>query len=129
MFDQLFANIATGFSEQFGGPFQAATARWQGAPTRDSGGSITTPGSPITKSCRVQVCAPADAMRADAGFIETDMRLVVLTASLDATLDTGARIIICKRQVRRHMGVAERDPGHRRHRMGLPWPEGRLTWL
>lgn len=94
MFDQLFAGIATGFSEQFGGPFQTATARWPGVPTRDSGGSITTPGSPVTKSCRVQVCAPTDAMRTDAGFIETDMRLVVLTASLDATLDTNARIVI-----------------------------------
>ena len=33
-----------------------------------------------------------EAMRADAGFIATDMRLLVLAASLDGTLDTTARI-------------------------------------
>jgi len=94
MFDQLFAGIATGFSQQFGGPLQAATARWPGVPTIDAGGSIETPGVPVVKTCQVQVCAPTETMRADAGFLETDMRLVVLSATLDGALDTKASVVI-----------------------------------
>lgn len=94
MFDQVFAGIATSFSDVFGGPFADAQAIWPGVPVVDDGGRITTPATPIAKSCRAQVCAPTEAMRADAEFLQTDMRLVVLSATLEGPLDTSADIVI-----------------------------------
>ena len=94
MFDQLFAGIATGFSQQFGGPFVDAQAIFPGVPVTDDGGRIVTPATPITKACKAQVCVPTEDMRADAGFIQKDMRIVVLSATLDGALDTSADVVI-----------------------------------
>lgn len=76
----------------FPGVFPEAEAVWPGTPVYDDGGSIVSPAVPIRKPCRAQVCAPTEAMRADAGFMETDMRLIVPTASLSGPLDTQATI-------------------------------------
>lgn len=92
MLDAVFSNLALGFAAQFGGPFHDAEAVWPGTPTYDSGGSITVAADSVRADCQVQIDVATEAMRADAGFIATDMRLLVLTASLDGTLDTTARI-------------------------------------
>lgn len=94
MLDRVFSDLAVGFSNQFGAPYLDATANWPGTPVKDDGGSITTPGTPVSKSCKVQISAPTTAMRGDAGFRETDMRMHVLSATLDATLDADATIVI-----------------------------------
>jgi hypothetical protein len=94
MLDAIFANLATGFSQQFGAPFVDAVATWPGAPVTDDGGSIVTPGTPVLRTCKAQVSAPTEAMRADVGFVATDMRIHVLAATLDGTLDTEAQISI-----------------------------------
>ncbi len=94
MFDQVFSDLAVGFSDAFGAPYVDATAVWKGTPVKDDGGSITEPGTPVTKTCKAQVSAPTEAMRADIGFLQTDMRLHVLSATLDGTLDTQADIVI-----------------------------------
>jgi hypothetical protein len=94
MLDRTFAELAAGFSEQFGAPFHEATAVWPGTPAYDDGGSIVTPGTPVSDACKVQVSAPTEAMRGDAGFVATDMRLLVLAASLGAVLGTEAKIVI-----------------------------------
>jgi hypothetical protein len=94
VFDQVFAGIATSFSDTFGGPFADAQAIWPGVPVKDDGGSIVSPATPIQKPCKAQVCAPTEGMRADAGFLEKDMRIVVLSATLDGALDTSADVVI-----------------------------------
>ena len=94
MLDQLFANLATGFAAQFGAPFEDATATWPGSATFDTGGSITAAGTPASHTCKAQFDAPTQAMRAAEGFMETDARIIVLAASLAATLDTRARIVV-----------------------------------
>lgn len=94
MFDQVFANLAVGFSAQFGGPYFDAVATWPGTPVKDAGGSITVPASPITKPCKAQVCQPSDEMRADAGFRERDMQVNVLAVTLDGRLDADATITV-----------------------------------
>lgn len=94
MFDAAFASIASGFAEQFGAPFQDAIARWPGTPVKDAGGSITTPGTPSLHDCRVQFDAATQAMRAVDGFLETDVRILVLAASLDHVLDSAAQIVV-----------------------------------
>lgn len=90
-FDTIFASLATGFSDAFGGPYQAATARCPGTPTYDTGGSIIAPGTPTQTACRAQGEAATQAMRADGGFLETDIRLLVIGM---AALDTLAQIEI-----------------------------------
>lgn len=86
-----FESIALGFSAAGLGPYHAARAVWPGEPVVDDGGSIVTPGTPVLRDCSVQVDAATDAMRADAGFVERDMRLLVI--GLD-TLDTAATIAV-----------------------------------
>ena len=92
MIDAVFASLAAGFAAQFGGPFYDGEAVWPGTPTYDSGGSITTAADLVHADCQVQIDVATEAMRADAGFIATDMRLLVLAATLTGTLDTTARI-------------------------------------
>lgn len=94
MFAETFANLATGFAAQFGGPFQEVSARWPGTATYDNGGSITAAGTPITRTCKAQFDMPTEAMRADPGFLERDMRLIVLAATLECTLDSAANIVV-----------------------------------
>jgi len=90
MFDQVFANMAAAFTGE-GGPFFDATANWPGEPVYDSGGSIVSPGAPVQYPCRAQFDAATQTMRASPGFLENDVRLLVL--SLDAPLNTDAKII------------------------------------
>lgn len=90
-FDALFAGLAAAFSETFGGPYADAVATWPGSPTLDSGGSITAAADKIEVDCKAQVDAPTAAMRGEADFVATDVRLLVL--GLDG-LDTSATITI-----------------------------------
>ncbi len=89
---QAFASIAQGFSAVGLGAFYDAKAKWPGTPTTDVGGSITAPGTPVEKSCSVQVDYVTESMRLADNFTEKDMRLLVLAATLDGDLDTGASI-------------------------------------
>lgn len=88
MFAEAFASLATAF----GAPFHAGKARWLGSPVYDDGGSIVSPGTPIVKDCTVQVDAVTEAMRAQEGYKDLDVRLLVLTASLAGDLDTRATV-------------------------------------
>lgn len=90
----MFAQLATGFAERFGAPFEDATAKWAGMPTFDAGGSITAPGTATSLACKVQFDAPTTEMRAAEGFLETDARAIVLAGSLAGTLDTKARLTV-----------------------------------
>lgn len=94
MLADVFANLAAGFSAQYGAPYMDGSAVWQGTPTLDDGGSITTPGTPVSKSCKVQVSAPTTSMRAEEGFRETDMRLHVLAGPFDGALDADAAVVV-----------------------------------
>lgn len=97
MFDAAFASIANAFAGT-GGPFVAALATWPGTPTYDSGGSIVTPGTPASYACKAQFDAPTQQMRAAEGFLQTDVRILVLAATLHASLapplDTAAEIVV-----------------------------------
>lgn len=85
-FAGIFSNLATAFSGAFGGPYVDGVAKFPGAAVFDAGGSIITPAAQITFPCQVQVDSATEAMRADAGFLATDVRLIVLGLTrLDAT--------------------------------------------
>ncbi len=87
-----FADIALGFSAATGVGFHDAAAKWPGTPVMDEGGSITTPGTPVTKTCSAQVDAVTEAMRQAEGYTDQDVRILVLAATLDGVLDTDATI-------------------------------------
>ena len=91
-----FGGIGLAFSAVLGGPFHPARTVEQVEPVFDDGGSIITPGGVLHRSCQCQIDAATDAMRAAPGFVETDVRFIVLTATLEGTLDTDARIEVLK---------------------------------
>lgn len=95
VYAQAIANAASAVSSSTDGPFTAATLTWPGAPTWTAGGDIDTPGTPVEANCIAQVSAPDTKMRAEEGFVERDMRVLIPAASLagDAP-DTTARIVI-----------------------------------
>ena len=94
MLNTIFANLATGFAAQFGAPFQDVIARWPGKASYDDGGSIVSPGTPVEKPCKAQFDAPTEAMRNDPGFLERDVRILLLSGTLDGPLDTSAKVFV-----------------------------------
>lgn len=108
-----FGEIALGFSGALGGPYIAAEAVWPGVAIKDTGGSIVTPGVPIRKPCRAQFDRATQDMRAAPGFLETDLRILVLSATLDGLLDTKARIVVADGQYAGSWALLScvRDPG------------------
>lgn len=109
---QAFADIALAFSGAGLGAFHDAIAKWPGTPTMTSGGSIDTPGTPTERECSVQVDAVTEAMRLADGYTDKDMRLLVLTATLEGDLNTDATIDVLAGP---HMGEwmlasCDRDP-------------------
>lgn len=94
MFDQIFADLAIGFSGAFGGPYIDATAVWPGTPVYDDGGSIVTPGTPVELPLKCQFDDTTLAMRQAEGFQQTDVRILVLAASISAPITTEASIVV-----------------------------------
>lgn len=89
-----FASAFASLASAVGAPFYDAVAQWPGTATYDTGGSITSAGTPVELACRAQFDAATQAMRAAEGFLETDVRILVLSASIDGDLDTEARIVV-----------------------------------
>lgn len=87
-----FADIGMAFSAAFGGPYHRAQTIEQTAAAYDQGGSIITPGRVVHRTCMVQVDSATDAMRRAEGFVDTDVRFIVLAATLEGALGTDARI-------------------------------------
>lgn len=92
MLDQAIADIGLAFSAAFGGPFHAARVVDQVAPVYDDGGSIITPGGVDYRACNVQIDVATTAMRAAEGFVDTDARFIVLSATLTGPLGTDAEV-------------------------------------
>lgn len=78
MLDQAFAEIATLVGEAVSGPYHDAVLLYAGTPVYDDGGSIITPGVPSEVAVRVQIDRVTEAMRQAEGFLERDVRLLIL---------------------------------------------------
>lgn len=87
-----FAAVAAGFSRAGLGPYRDAVARWPGEPVRDDGGSIIVPGVPYEMPCLCQVDSATEAMRSADGYVDTDVRLLILAAGLPRAIDTDATV-------------------------------------
>jgi len=92
MLDQVFADIGLAFSAAFGGPYHDARVIDQVAPVYDDGGSIITPGGVEYRPCSVHIDVATDAMRRAEGFVDTDVRFIVLAATLTGPLGTDAEV-------------------------------------
>lgn len=84
-----FGAFGASLSAALGGPYHASQLLWPGTPTTDSGGSITAPGTPVTADCMAQVDVATEAMRAADGFVDGDIRLIILS---DTAPTTDARL-------------------------------------
>jgi hypothetical protein len=89
----MFAQLATGISAMFGGPYVAGKVIDKGTPVM-RGGSIVTPATPTERDCQVQIDKATQQMQAAEGYVSGDMLFIVLAASLDGDLDTDARISV-----------------------------------
>lgn len=92
MFAARFASIAGAVAARYGGPFHAGVLHWPGEPVYDDGGSIVTPGVPFEIPCSVQIDSVTEAMRAEAGFTDKDVRLIVLAPGLTRPVDSDAEV-------------------------------------
>lgn len=81
-----FATVAQSVSAMFGGPYYDAIIRSQGQPVYDDGGSIITPGTPISRICQAQVDVVTQDMRSDVGFTDGDVRILVLADTLEGAV-------------------------------------------
>lgn len=83
-----FADISAQFSAVFGGPYFDAMVMTPGVPVTDDGGSIVTPVASTERTCQCQVDDCTEDQRAEAGYTDKDVRLLILTATLAGGLDT-----------------------------------------
>lgn len=90
-----FATVAQSVSAMFGGPYYDAIIRRQGDAVYDDGGSIVTPGTPISRICQAQVDVATQDMRNEVGFTDGDVRILVLANTLDGavTLDDSIELL------------------------------------
>lgn len=83
-----FAGFAQNISARFGGPYHASRITDKGNPVYDDGGSIVTPGTPSTRTCMAQVDSVTEDMRREEGFVEGDVRILVLSDTLTGGITT-----------------------------------------
>lgn len=91
---KVFAERAALISAKFGGPYYDAIVHSPGEPVYDNGGSIATPGTATQATCQAQVDSVTQDMRAVEGFIEGDVRILVLTITITGEITTDDQIEI-----------------------------------
>ncbi len=91
---QVFAERAQFVSAMYGGPYYDALVHSPGEAVYDDGGSIITPGDATVRTCQAQVDLVTQDMRRDEGFVDGDVRILVLTTTLTATITTDDQIEI-----------------------------------
>jgi hypothetical protein len=114
---QAFARIATAFSAAGLGPFHRSRVITTSGAVYDDGGSIVTPGQVLQRDCMIQVDSVTEAMRAQEGYTDRDVRLLVLSATLAGVLDTAATVDVLEgpNQGVYSLQTCVRDP------MGVYW--------
>ena len=87
-----FAGIALQLSKSTGGPYHVARVTWQGTPVLDLGGSIVTPGTPVSYDCMAQVDVVTQSMRTLPQYTDKSVRILVLQIAVK--IDTDARVTV-----------------------------------
>lgn len=87
-----FGEIGLAFSAVLGGPFHPARIIEITETEYDDGGSIISAGGVAYRACQCQIDSATEAMRQQGGFVDGDLRFIILSATLDGSLGTDARI-------------------------------------
>lgn len=87
----LSGGAAALFGELFAPLYLPATV-YSGAAAYDLEGEITR--TSTSRSCRAQVDAATETMRAAEGFSATDRAIYILATSLDGALDSDAEVVV-----------------------------------
>jgi hypothetical protein len=115
----MFADLARDISAEFGGPFFTGTVTTQAEVEYDAGGDVI-PGSggTLDRSCDVQIDVADYAMRQSEGYVEGQMRCIILAATLDGALDTDAAVTV---DAGPHAGKTWQVSGIGRDTLGTQW--------
>lgn len=91
---EVFAQKALAISAMYGGPYYDAIIKSPGEAVYDDGGSIITAGDETLRTCQAQVDDATQDMRREEGFVEGDVRILVLASTLSGAVTTDDRIEI-----------------------------------
>ncbi|MES2783599.1 MAG: hypothetical protein V4657_12455 [Pseudomonadota bacterium] len=91
---QFFAGKALAISAMYGGPYYDALVHSPGEAVYDDGGSIITPGDATVRTCQAQVDSVTQDMRREEGFVDGDVRILVLATTLSGAITTDDQIEI-----------------------------------
>jgi hypothetical protein len=94
MFAEVFSDLAIAFSGVFEGPFYDAKVKYAGTPVYDLGGSIISRTGASERTCQAQVDITTEAMRRSDNYQDGDMRIYILTDTLDGAVSTDMTISI-----------------------------------
>ncbi|MEH3121173.1 MAG: hypothetical protein PGN16_04200 [Sphingomonas phyllosphaerae] len=93
MFDRAFASIAGRVSAVFGGPYWPGSLVVPGTGGGYDGEGVYQPGTPPTRiACQVQVNDVTDYMRANEGYTDGDVSLLVIDTNAQVTTDMQVEI-------------------------------------
>lgn len=91
----MFAELARGVSAVCGGPFFTGTVTTQADVEYDAGGDVIPgTGGAVHRSCDVQIDAADYAMRQSEGYVDGQMRCIILAATLEGEIDTDATVSV-----------------------------------
>lgn len=86
-----FLSIANKVSAAMGAPFWDGAILVQAMPGGLGDDGVYVPGSdPVSHPCRVQIDGADQYMKANEGFADNEVVMIILAASLDIALDTDA---------------------------------------
>lgn len=107
-----FADIGVAFSAVLGGPYHAARVITETGADYDDGGSIVTPGSVAYRSCQAQIDSAIQRFRDNGSYVDTDMTVIILAATLSGDLDTEAvvEVLAGPHAGKWSVDLIERDP-------------------
>ncbi|WP_426163093.1 hypothetical protein [Sandarakinorhabdus sp. DWP1-3-1] len=90
----LGGGLAQIFGAAFGSIYLPATLHRRQAPTYDAGGSVVAGAGFADVSCRAQVEAAGYAMRSAEGFVDGDVRILILSATLAGAVTTDDEVTV-----------------------------------
>ncbi|WP_257541033.1 hypothetical protein [Sphingobium sp. CFD-1] len=94
----LNGGIASIFGAALGGLYLPGTLNYAGVPVEDIEGNVTGHTGGGSWPCRAQVDGATWAMRQSAGYVDGDVRIIVLSAGLPVAINTDMTITVSSKE-------------------------------